>query len=151
MALCLGLAACKAKDKSEVQEQQYAFRKDGVLKVFSPEGQLKAELDIEIAESDSKIMQGLKYRGEMERNQGMLFVFKNTDYRFFWMQDTYLSLDMLFIDYENKIVHIERDTEPFSEEQIFSEYPAQYVLEVLAGTADRFGIKEKDEVRWERD
>ncbi len=147
-ALLLG--ACKKESRSaEPSEDKTAFRKDGTLQFHSPAGELKAEFDIEIARTDSELIRGLKFRDKMQVDQGMLFIFKQVDYHSFWMQDTYLSLDMIFIDHEYKVVHIEQNTTPFSEEQIFPSGPNLYVLELLAGTAAKNNLKEKDIVSWQ--
>lgn len=146
-ALLLG--ACKKDGSKETPEHKYAFRKDGTLQIHSPEGELKAELDIEIAEKDTELARGLKFRDKMLDNQGMLFIFKQIDYHSFWMQDTYLSLDMLFIDHDFKVIHIAKDTPPFSEEMISPPSPNLYVLELLAGSTDKYNLKEKDTVSWQ--
>lgn len=128
---------------------KYTFRKDGTLQFHSPEGELKAEFDIEIVQKDEEIMRGLKFRDQMQGNQAMLFIFEHIDYHSFWMQDTYLSLDMVFIDDDLKVIHIEKGTTPFSEEQIFPPGPNKYVLELLATSADKNNIQEKDIVSWQ--
>lgn len=122
-----------------------------MLEIHAPSGELKAAFEIEIAQTEAALMQGLKYREQMEENQGMLFIFENIDFHSFWMQDTYLSLDMIFIDHNGAIVSIAKNTTPFSEEQIFPEKANKYVLEVLAGTADKYKLKELDIVTWKKD
>lgn len=146
-----GISSCRAETDEQPTTRIPTFRKDGVLQIHSPEGKLKAEFDIEIASSDKELMQGLKYRESMEENQGMLFVFDQIDYHSFWMQDTYLSLDMIFIDHYDTIVSIAKNTAPYSEEPIFPEKPNRYVLEVLAGITDKYDIKEADVVTWTKD
>lgn len=144
-------AACKSQPPaSDKEEFKPVFRKDGTLWVISPVGETKAAFDIEIAEKDKDVLQGLKYREDMEDNQGMFFIFQYLDYHSFWMQDTYLSLDMIFIDHYNKIINIAKNTTPFSEDPIFPEKPNQYVLELLAGTTDKLNITDTDEVTWQR-
>ena len=146
-ALLLG--ACKKDSSKESPEHKYAFRKDGTLQIHSPQGELKAELDIEIAEKEADLARGLKFRDKMLDTQGMLFIFKQIDYHSFWMQDTYLSLDMLFIDSDFKIINIAKDTPPFSEEMISPTSPNLYVLELLAGSTDKYNLKEKDIISWQ--
>ena len=144
------LGACKKDGRSkDSPEHKYAFRKDGTLQIHSPEGELKTEFDIEIAEKEADLARGLKFRDKMQEKQGMLFIFKQIDYHSFWMQDTYLSLDMVFIDEDFKVIHIAKDTPPFSEEMISPPSPNQYVLELLAGSADKYNLKEKDIVSWQ--
>ncbi|HCM15389.1 MAG: DUF192 domain-containing protein [Candidatus Cloacimonadales bacterium] len=141
---------CPKAPMEEKDNSGYSFRKDGTLQIHSATGILKAEFDIEIVESQSELAQGLKYRESMAETQGMLFIFEQIDYHSFWMQDTYLSLDMIFIDHYNKIINIAKNTTPFSEDPIFPEKPNQYVLELLAGTTDKLNITDTDEVTWQR-
>lgn len=141
------LLACKPKVQPP-KEEKPLFRHDGYVEILATDGSLKAKFDVEIATKEGEHARGLKFREEMAENRGMLFVFEFIDYHPFWMQDTYLSLDMLFIDQYEKIVHIERNTPPFSEELIAPETPVKYVLELLAGTAEKLNISEKDMLRW---
>jgi len=147
-ALLLG--ACKKDGNSQdTPETKYAFRKDGTLQFHSPEGKLKAEFDIEIVQKDEELIRGLKFRDKMQENQGMLFLFEHIDFHSFWMQDTYLSLDMIFIDHNYEVIYIEKNTTPFSEEQILPPKANQYVLELLATSADKYNLNEKDKVSWQ--
>jgi uncharacterized membrane protein (UPF0127 family) len=150
LILAIGIQSCKAASEEPAQAKIPSFRNDGKLEIHSSSGALKATFDIEIAEREAELMQGLKYREKMEAGQGMLFIFEQVDYHSFWMQDTYLSLDMIFIDHNNTVVSIAKNTTPYSEEPIFPDMPNKYVLEVLAGTTDRLNIKESDIVTWKR-
>ena len=80
----------------------------------------------------------------------MLFIFPNEEYRSFWMANTPLSLDIIFVNSAREIVTIQRDAVPFSEESVPSTKPATYVVEVNAGYADRHGLAEGDRVQWSR-
>lgn len=141
------LSACKAKE-APVKEEKPVFRHDGYAEILAPDASSKAKYDIEIATGEREHARGLKFREEMADNCGMLFVFEFIDYHPFWMQDTYLSLDMLFIDQYDEIIHIERNTPPFSEELISPEAPVKYVLELVAGSADKHNISVKDKIKW---
>lgn len=94
----------------------------------------------EIADTAAKRTQGLMNRHELAENSGMLFVFDSEDVQSFWMKDTYISLDMIFISANQQIVFIERNTTPLSETTISPTTPAQYVLEVNAGFSDAHGV-----------
>lgn len=100
----------------------------------------------EIAKTSTERGRGLMYRKEMAADAGMLFIFDDEGDRYFWMKDTPLSLDIIFIAKSGEIVRIAENTTPFSEKIIASRKPAQYVLEVLAGTSKRLGIKASDRV-----
>ncbi|HNQ43558.1 MAG TPA: DUF192 domain-containing protein [Candidatus Cloacimonadota bacterium] len=148
----ISVMACKRENPKPPAEEKpkYSFRHDGFLEVRSSDGKYKTTIDIEIVEKETEILQGLKYRDKMDKNQGMLFIFEEVYYHDFWMQDTYMSLDMLFIDQNDEIFQIVKNTTPFSEERISPTKPNRYVLELVAGAADYHGIEETDRVIWYR-
>jgi len=115
-----------------------------VLQIRSGENQ--HTFQIEVAETPNQRAQGLQWRKRMAPDQGMLFDFKQTFPVTMWMKNTYLSLDMFFIAENGTIINIARDTKPQSLKHINSAGPARGVLEVLAGTAQRLGIKAGDKV-----
>ncbi len=80
------------------------------------------------------------YRNSMEQDQGMLFIFEKEEPRGFYMKNTNIPLDLIFLDSENKIVSISKNAKPKSLETIPSEEPAQYVLEVNAGLSDQWNL-----------
>ncbi|NVK34568.1 MAG: DUF192 domain-containing protein [Rhodobacteraceae bacterium] len=101
---------------------------------------------VEVARTAPQRAQGLMEREQMDADAGMLFVFEGAGERYFWMKDTPLSLDIIFISESGEIIHIANDTTPRSEKIIPSRGDALYVLEVLAGTAKRLGIRAGDQV-----
>lgn len=103
---------------------------------------------IELADDDYSRSFGLMFREILPFNQGMLFIFDDIIVRSFWMKNTPLSLDMIFVDQEKKIVKIHKGTKPFSLQSYSSITPARYVVEVNAGYTDSFQIKEGDKVDW---
>ncbi len=138
-----------AEPKGQTEEKNYPFTKHGVLTIKDGDYHL-GNFDIEIAETPEKMEQGLMYRKKMAPNQGMLFVYKNPQPLSFWMKNTYLPLDMLFIDSDNRIIQISKDTIPYSEDPIVCYQPAMYVLELNAGISDMAGITVGSVVSWER-
>ncbi|WP_417679863.1 DUF192 domain-containing protein [Roseibium sp.] len=104
------------------------------------------QFTVEVAATDAQKAKGLMFRERMALNEGMLFLFQAAGERYFWMKNTPLSLDIIFIDDAGRIIHIAEGTTPFSEKTISSQGPAQYVLELLAGTSRRLGIKPGDQV-----
>ena len=80
------------------------------------------------------------FRDEIPEGTGMLFVFPREKVRSFWMKNTRVSLDILFLDAEGGVVGIRRKTEPFSKDSISVGLPSKYVLEVPAGTCSAQGI-----------
>jgi uncharacterized membrane protein (UPF0127 family) len=118
------------------------FRKDGTLTFHPGDGKEPLTIDIEVVRQEQQIMQGLMYRPQMAENRGMLFIFPGEEERSFWMKNTYIPLDIIFVDANRKIVTIQDNTQPLSTESIPSYKPAKYVVEVNAGFAEKYGIKE---------
>lgn len=110
----------------------------------------KVQIDIEIADNDLDIRQGLMYRQYMEPQQGMLFFMPQEEEQSFWMLNTYISLDILFAKADGTIVHIARNTPPHGLNPIPSRYPAKYVLEVNAGFCRTHGVATGDKLVWEK-
>ena len=101
----------------------------------------KLNVSVEVADSPHERSIGLMYRKELLANSGMLFIFPEEEEHSFWMKNTLISLDILFIDKKNTIVFIAEKTTPFSESLITSIIPSSYVLEVNAGYVQEHGIK----------
>ena len=90
--------------------------------------------------------QGLMWIRDLPRDAGMLFMHATPRPMDMWMKNTYVSLDMLFFDDEGRITHIHRRAEPLSEAIISSGSSVAGVLELLAGEADRRGIRVGDRI-----
>lgn len=101
---------------------------------------------VELAQSDAQHTQGLMFRRRMAADAGMLFLYREPQVARFWMKNTYIPLDMLFIASDGRIVGIAERTVPLSLESVSSDRPVIAVLEVNAGTASRLGIKIGDRV-----
>jgi uncharacterized protein len=101
---------------------------------------------VEIADNDAERAKGLMYRKELPEGRGMLFDFHHEQEVSFWMQNTYIPLDMIFIRRDGRILRIAENTEPLSTTIIPSRGPALAVLEVIGGTARKLGIAPGDRV-----
>ncbi len=99
---------------------------------------------IEIARSSQEQALGLMHRRELAPDYAMLFPFEQPREASFWMRDTYVSLDMVFIAEGGAVHRIERSTEPLSLRSVPSRGPVIAVLEFVAGTADRIGLAPGD-------
>ncbi len=126
----------------------YSFQKNGELSFTTPKDTFISQIDIEIADTDEKRELGLMYRNKMAENQGMLFIFPVEGQQSFWMHNTIISLDMIFVNASMEIVKIQKNTTPYSDQSYPSVKPAKYVIEVNAGYCDRHGIKEGDKIAW---
>jgi uncharacterized membrane protein (UPF0127 family) len=101
---------------------------------------------VEFAETEEQRRIGLMFRKELPDGEGMLFDFVRSQPVAMWMRNTIVSLDMIFIRADGTIANIAKNTEPFSERTIYSDGLVKGVLEVVAGTADRYGIAAGDKV-----
>ncbi|MCL2063431.1 MAG: DUF192 domain-containing protein [Candidatus Cloacimonetes bacterium] len=145
---CLFLIiSCSNKNNTK---KEILFNKQGIVTIINSQ-QDEIIFDVELAEDIWQRSQGLMFRYRLESNQGMFFIFDFTDYQSFWMRNTYLSLDMIFIDENFLIVDIHENAFPLSEDAIISSHPAMYVLEVLGGTSKKKGINVGDSVVFRRD
>jgi uncharacterized protein len=101
---------------------------------------------VEVARNDADRAQGLMYRRSMPADHGMLFDFGKVEPVAMWMQNTYVPLDMFFIRPDGTIARIAQNTEPLSTRTIPSGEPVLAVLELVAGSAARLGIRPGDRV-----
>jgi uncharacterized membrane protein (UPF0127 family) len=101
---------------------------------------------VEIADNEPARERGLMYRKELPPGRGMLFDFHREQQVGFWMKNTLIPLDMIFIDGRGRIVNIAHSAKPLSEDVLYSKGPVRAVLEVIGGTAHRLGIEPGDRV-----
>jgi uncharacterized membrane protein (UPF0127 family) len=132
-------------DESKDLTKEFVFRNDTVMKVAQDKDTLDVVFEIEIAASDYEKETGLMHRKTMKPNQGMLFVYDDEKPRpTFYMKNTYLSLDLIYLDKNLKVVDFNLNTTPLSEDLISSQVPAQYVLELKAGSVKDLNLKKGD-------
>jgi uncharacterized membrane protein (UPF0127 family) len=107
-------------------------------------------VQVEVADTPDARARGLMYRRDLPADGGMLFVFPSETEQQFWMKNTPLPLDMVFIGKELRIVGIVADTRPFTTTPAGVATPSQYVLEVHAGFCAGHGIAAGDRVEFLR-
>ncbi|MBV7269958.1 DUF192 domain-containing protein [Winogradskyella luteola] len=152
--LYIGLAIltnCK-EDKTTKTENKVvvSFKKEGVLHLKKADSDsIIKTLDIEIADNEYETQTGLMYRAKLESNHGMLFIFPNVQMRSFYMKNTKIPLDIIYIDENKSIVSFQKNAKPFDETSLPSEAPAQYVLEINAGLSDEWQLEVGDKVTFE--
>jgi uncharacterized protein len=95
----------------------------------------------ELAVTPEEQSRGLMFRKDLGPDAGMLFVNSSDEMRSFWMKNTYIPLDMIFINSHNEVKHIHHGAKPFDETPIYSQYPVQYIFEVNAGRAKKCNIR----------
>ncbi len=138
----VGIISCKNEKKQSIETAEPQFTKEAELTFKNSSQENIADFDIEIAKTSYEQETGLMYRKSMESNQGMLFIYPNERPRYgFYMKNTFIPLDLIYINSKNKIVDFNENTEPFNETPLPSEVPAKYVLEVNAGTVEKLGLQ----------
>ncbi len=131
-------AATAAAGNAAATVQMPATRSPEALVVVTPEG--RSTLHVEIVDDAAGRQKGLMGRTELAPDTGMLFDYRKPTQVTMWMKDTPLSLDMIFIADDGRVVRVAQHTTPFAETLIPSFVEVRAVLEVAAGTAQRLGI-----------
>ncbi len=133
-----------SKPKSTAQQQdtktEAKYNIDLVVWFINSEGDTLSKLYVEVADDYYSQARGLMYRPSMPDTVGMLFIYDDNDFRSFWMKNTHISLDLIFISNKLKINQIHEYAIPYSEESIVSKDKAKYVIEVNAGYTDKLKI-----------
>ena len=143
MSVLLFLLACKLmacgidEDSSTDDEFDPSLR----VTIADSSGNTIVQIAAETAVTAAEQQRGLMGRTQLPDRGGMLFLNEVEEERVFWMKNTPLPLDLLFIDADNKIVSMKTNQQPYTLDPIPSEVPAQYVLEMKAGFADRYGLQ----------
>jgi uncharacterized membrane protein (UPF0127 family) len=140
----------KDAGRSEVRASGPQFKKEGELYLVKAAGDTIRKIDIEIADIESERTIGLMHRRSMPDTQGMLFIFEREEPRSFWMRNTLIGLDILYIKEDGTIESIAKYCVPKSEKSIPSRGPALYVLELIEGFCDIYGVAVGDRIDFKR-
>lgn len=135
--------------EQEVETPEIEFKKEGELQVLK-NGNVTRKVDIEIADTPYEWETGLMYRESMEDDQGMLFIYPNAAERSFYMKNTYIPLDIIFMSSDTIVVSYKDNAIPRDESSIPSNAPAQYILEINAGKRADWNITTGDKMRFFR-
>jgi uncharacterized membrane protein (UPF0127 family) len=103
---------------------------------------------VEIARTSMQQAKGLMFRSELADDKGMVFPFPETRGASFWMKNTFIPLDIIFVRADGSIENIAANTTPYSTDPVLSTAPVAAVLELRGGLAAELGIKPGDKVRW---
>lgn len=133
LPLFLILAACQPKPPERE-----------ALQVLS--GGITHAFQVEIADDEQERETGLMNRDKLPTGQGMLFLFPDARERAFWMKNTHIPLDILYISKSGEVISIQKNTMPMNETPLHSFGPAAAVLEINGGQADALGIKPGDRI-----
>jgi len=146
--LFLILGFCLISQKSISCEAQ--FLKKVNIFIENKLNKNKEFLIVELAKNKFEKQKGLQCKKNLDKNKGMLFVWSNEDYRSFWMKNTNIPLDLIFINSNLKIVEVFFNALPLSESTIKSTKKAQYVLELNAGIFKKLGFNLGDRISFKK-
>jgi len=144
------VASCVLVYNLYIRKGEPQFVKQGEV-TFMHSGS-KAEIkkiDVEVASTPQTQTQGLMFRTHLEDTQGMLFLFPEATKHAFWMKNTLIPLDIIFIEPKGQIDTIYRNTTPLSERSLPSRKSIQFVVEVNGGFCDKNAIKEGDLINYQ--
>ena len=125
-----------------------AFADDGQLTIKTAAGE--HQFAIEVVDTDAGRQKGLMFRTSLGPDAGMLFDFKESLEVSFWMQNTLIPLDMLFIRHDGTIANIQVNAKPLDPTSIPSDGPVEFVFEIAGGRSVELGIKAGDTVIQDR-
>ena len=137
------LYSCLSSGSDELDS---AFKRRSIM--ISSSNQSCNHFVVWLAETRNQQTRGLMYVKSLPKNTGMLFIYPNSNIRAMWMKNTFISLDMIFIDENGIVSSIEKNTEPQSLKTIRSEKPIKYVLELAGGKPDQIKLIEGDHIYW---
>ena len=137
----------QGRDSAEAERTAPASR--GAAVVFEPDGRPPARVSVEVARTPRQIQRGLMYRRHLPPDAGMLFLFRQPEVQSFWMKNTLIPLDMIFVSSEMIVVGVVENAEPQTLTSRTVGVPSQYVVEVNGGWASAHGVAAGTPVRFE--
>jgi len=152
LAASLAISACNGGAASAGNESSTAGDRASALDIIPltvTSGGREHRFQVEVARSDAEQQQGLMYRTKVASDRGMLFPFARPKIASFWMKNTVVPLDIIFVRADGMIDRIAENTVPYSLEPVASGGEVSAVLELAGGTAARLGIDESAVVRWQ--
>lgn len=136
-------------DMQQESKQKVEALKSGRVTFYDEKNHKNIEILVEVAHNEYQQGKGLMFREDMPENHGMFFTYEDELQRFFWMKNTTISLDIIFISASFRVVKIHKNTIPLSQHLYASGVPAQFALEVRAGFSERYKIAENHRITWE--
>jgi uncharacterized membrane protein (UPF0127 family) len=161
--LALGLLGCPHRSASadprakpatgappaETAAKALATAPSSARVVLLPPGRDPVSVRVEVARTEEERRRGLMFRKHMDQDTGMIFLFERAEPLTFWMHNTYIPLDMIFIDEAMRVLGIVENAEPLTDSARAVPGRSRYVLEVNAGFSRRAGIASGTAVRFE--
>lgn len=142
----IGLVITTLTGFALLSNQQGIVRQDPIADFLTTQiittNQTQYTFSLEVADSAEEWSKGLMSRTSIPENSGMIFIFPDTAYRNFWMKDTLISLDIIYVDHNLKVVDIHHSTKPNQTATTYpSALPAKYAIELPGGTAKKLNIQ----------
>lgn len=142
-----GLAACQPSASTAVELGRSPAGLEQVPLTITSNGRTH-RFTVEVARSVEEQRMGLMNRQQLAPDRGMIFPFESERIASFWMRNTLIPLDLIFIRADGSITNIEANTVPLSEDPVLSYEPVTAVLEIPGGRSAELGIKPGDKVKW---
>jgi uncharacterized membrane protein (UPF0127 family) len=139
LAMALAMGACSHSTEA---------RKRGEPEVVLQTRAGELHVKVEVARNDPERQRGLMYRQKLEPGRGMIFLFERPEKLKFWMKNTYIPLDMVFISADKRVVYVEENAEPLTLQTRGPDEDTQFVLEVPGGWARAHGVERGVPVRF---
>ncbi|MGI8943435.1 MAG: DUF192 domain-containing protein [Qipengyuania sp.] len=150
LAACSPQPAAEASSAAETAPAAHPVSGLEVIPLTVTSGARDHRFRVELADTDEAQRRGLMFRTELGDNEGMLFPSDPPEVRSFWMKNTPLPLDIIFIGADGRILNIHANTTPYSTQSYASEGLASGVLELRGGRATELGIEPGDKVEWRK-
>lgn len=131
---------------AETQSMEPQFTQEGVGAFVDQNGDTIASFRLELAETAAETAQGMMYRRSVPQGTGMLFIMTEERPQSFWMRNTYVPLDIIYLKADGEIVSIQANAQPMNDMPLPSDGPAKYVLEIAGGGSAQYGIK--PDLKW---
>jgi uncharacterized membrane protein (UPF0127 family) len=150
LSLSLTFSGCSEQEKKHDNSQKpgRTLTYENSVTFLDADEDTLTTIEVAIADSDKERNQGLMDVRELPSDKGMLFIFDDNQARSFWMANTPLSLDIMFVNADYEIIRIHQNAQPFSEQSFESEGPAKYVIETNAGFSVSHDIQEGTKIRF---
>ena len=153
LAILLAVPACKKTEPPPVVNSPDAPAEKaavtGPAVLLSPNGRPPVRVRVKLARNGEQRRRGLMYVQNLPLEEGMLFLFEEEEVQSFWMHNTLIPLDMIFIGADLTVAGVVESAEPLTDESRHVEKPSRYVLEVNGGMARKWGVKEGTPVNFE--
>ncbi len=154
LALALTMAACSPQAAEQVPETTAAAVDDTrsaagleIIPVTVTTASGTHVIQTEVAATFEEKQRGMMFRTEMGADEGMIFPYDEPEMLGFWMRNTVLPLDIIFIDEDRTVINI-ADGIPYNEESVYSDREAIAVLELIGGRSEELGIEAGDSIEW---